>query len=343
MWRRSLSAGCRCFGFGSIGAKRRGQFHSLHTCSPPALPVGRITALQALEFWKKHFEESGVTEPDLSSHYIVAHSLGGKTIESLEQRKLTEFLSREKTEQIWKLCTKRLSRMPVQYVIQEWDFRDLTLTMRPPVFIPRPETEELVELVLTDLKNKPSSGDTVQTCLEVGCGSGAVSLSLLSSCPQLQVVALDRSQEAVELTKENASRLKLQDRIQIHHLDFMTEADEACSRCSPVSVLVSNPPYLFSDDVKTLEPEILRFEDPFALDGGSDGLTVIKQILTVAPKILSDRGGIYLEVDPRHPPLIQQWVEANVAELRYVETRPDINSRPRFCVLQKKQRELDVK
>ncbi|XP_024915894.1 MTRF1L release factor glutamine methyltransferase isoform X2 [Cynoglossus semilaevis] len=306
MWRRSLSAGCRCFGFGSIGAKRRGQFHSLHTCSPPALPVGRITALQALEFWKKHFEESGVTEPDLSSHYIVAHSLGGKTIESLEQRKLTEFLSREKTEQIWKLCTKRLSRMPVQYVIQEWDFRDLTLTMRPPVFIPRPETEELVELVLTDLKNKPSSGDTVQTCLEVGCGSGAVSLSLLSSCPQLQVVALDRSQEAVELTKENASRLKLQDRIQIHHLDFMTEADEACSRCSPVSVLVSNPPYLFSDDVKTLEPEILRFEDPFALDGGSDGLTVIKQILTVAPKILSDRG-------------------------------------PRFCVLQKKQRELDVK
>uniref|UniRef100_A0A3P8X4L2 peptide chain release factor N(5)-glutamine methyltransferase n=1 Tax=Cynoglossus semilaevis TaxID=244447 RepID=A0A3P8X4L2_CYNSE len=320
--------------------QRRGQFHSLHTCSPPALPVGRITALQALEFWKKHFEESGVTEPDLSSHYIVAHSLGGKTV---QQRKLTEFLSREKTEQIWKLCTKRLSRMPVQYVIQEWDFRDLTLTMRPPVFIPRPETEELVELVLTDLKNKPSSGDTVQTCLEVGCGSGAVSLSLLSSCPQLQVVALDRSQEAVELTKENASRLKLQDRIQIHHLDFMTEADEACSRCSPVSVLVSNPPYLFSDDVKTLEPEILRFEDPFALDGGSDGLTVIKQILTVAPKILSDRGGIYLEVDPRHPPLIQQWVEANVAELRYVETRPDINSRPRFCVLQKKQRELDVK
>lgn len=121
--------------------QRRGQFHSLHTCSPPALPVGRITALQALEFWKKYFEESGVTEPDLSSHYIVAHSLGGKTvrflsssfmlwcnvwvffmcvffvlfcffcqIESLEQRKLTEFLSREKTEQIWKLCTKRLSR-----------------------------------------------------------------------------------------------------------------------------------------------------------------------------------------------------------------------------------------
>lgn len=124
-----------------------------------------------------------------------------------------------------------LCRMPVQYVIEEWDFRDLTLKMRPPVFIPRPETEagreknrphirrmyneipmsnqtwpelcflcvlvqELVELVLTDLEMKPGTGaggDAQHTCLEVGCGSGAISLSLLKNLPQVRFVFIEGS------------------------------------------------------------------------------------------------------------------------------------------------------
>ncbi|XP_029287028.1 MTRF1L release factor glutamine methyltransferase isoform X1 [Cottoperca gobio] len=338
MWR---SAGYRCFGpKGLLG------YLAVRTFSAPALPAGRITALQAMDFWKRHFVERGVTEPDHSSHYILAYLLGAKTIESLEQRKLTEFLSPEKTEQMWKLCSRRLSRMPVQYVIEEWDFRDLTLKMRPPVFIPRPETEELVELVLTDLQMKSGTGvgaDNQHTCLEVGCGSGAISLSLLKSLPQLKAIAVDQSQAAVDLTGENALRLGLQDRLQIHHLDVMKEAETVLSLSSSVSVLVSNPPYLFSEDMTTLEPEIFWFEDHAALDGGNDGLKVIKQILTLAPQILSDHGHVYLEVDPRHPPLIQRWVEANVEDMHYVETRHDICGRPRFCILQREESNRDHK
>ncbi|XP_074500715.1 MTRF1L release factor glutamine methyltransferase [Sebastes fasciatus] len=340
MWRRCLSAGYRCFGCKSVGPKGLWGVHVVRTCSGPAVPGGRITALQVVDLWKRHFAERGVSEPDHSSLYIIAHLLGAKTIESLGQGKLTEVLSPEKTEQIWKLCSRRLSRMPVQYVIEEWDFRDLTLKMRPPVFIPRPETEELVELVLADLEMKTGTGvcaDTHHTCLEVGCGSGAISLSLLKSLPQLKVIAVDQSQDAVDLTGENALRLGLQDRLQIHHIDVMKDAEAVLSLCSHVSALVSNPPYLFSEDMTTLEPEILRFEDHAALDGGEDGLKVIKQILTLAPQILSNHGRVYLEVDPRHPPLIQTWVEANVEEMRYVETRHDISGRPRFCILQKEE------
>ncbi|XP_038552682.1 MTRF1L release factor glutamine methyltransferase isoform X1 [Micropterus salmoides] len=340
MWRRSLRVGYRCF-----GPKGTWGSHSVRTCSAPALPAGRITALQALDLWKRNFVENGVTEPDHSSRYIIAYLLGAKTIESLEEGKLTEFLSQEKTEQMWKLCTRRLSRMPVQYVIEEWDFRDLTLKMRPPVFIPRPETEELVELVLTDLKRKPGTGvgaDAQYTCLEVGCGSGAISLSLLKSLPQLKAIAVDQSQNAVDLTRENAFRLGLQDRLQIYQIDVMRDAETVLSLCSPVSALVSNPPYLFSEDMTSLEPEIFsycipRFEDHAALDGGKDGLKVIRQILSLAPQILSNHGRVYLEVDPRHPVLIRQWVEANVAEMHYVETRHDITGRPRFCILQKEK------
>ncbi|XP_036956893.1 MTRF1L release factor glutamine methyltransferase isoform X1 [Acanthopagrus latus] len=341
MWRICLSAGCRRFGLKGIWGS-----HAVRRCSAPALPAGRITALQAGDLWKSHFEESGVSEPDHSTHYIIAYLLGAKTIESLEQGKLTELLSREKTEQMWQLCTKRLSRMPVQYVIEEWDFRDLTLKMRPPVFIPRPETEELVELVLSDLEKAGVGADEQRTCLEVGCGSGAISLSLLKSLPQLKAIAVDQSQAAVDLTRENASRLGLQDRLQVYHIDVMKDAETLLSLCSTVSALVSNPPYLFSEDMTSLDPEISRFEDHAALDGGKDGLKVIRQILTLAPRILSSPGRVYLEVDPRHPPLIRRWVEANVEEMHYVETQQDITGRPRFCILQKeksnKDHELDL-
>uniref|UniRef100_A0A3Q3WBP1 peptide chain release factor N(5)-glutamine methyltransferase n=1 Tax=Mola mola TaxID=94237 RepID=A0A3Q3WBP1_MOLML len=314
---------------------------AVRRCSAPPLPPGRITALQAVDIWRRRFIERGVTEPEHSANYIVAHLLGAKTIESLEQGKLTELLGADKTKQIWQLCTRRLSRMPVQYVIEEWDFRDLTLKMRPPVFIPRPETEELVDLVLADLAGMPGTGDAQHTCLEVGCGSGAISLSLLKSLPQLKVFAVDQSQDAVDLTAENAAWLGLQDRLQVYHVDVMTET--LLRLCSRVSALVSNPPYLYSEDMKSLEPEILRFEDHSALDGGKDGLEVIKQILALAPHILSDRGRVYLEVDPRHPPLIPQWVEASVDRLHYVETRHDIAGRPCYCILQKGKSNWDLR
>ncbi|XP_004068788.2 hemK methyltransferase family member 1 [Oryzias latipes] len=331
MWRRVLRGGHAFIGLRSGGTKALWGFHGLRACSAPALPAGCITALQAVDFWTKQFEGKGVTEPELSSRYIIAYLLGAKTIESLEQQRLKEFLSREETDQLWQLCTQRLSRMPVQYVIGEWDFRDLTLKMRPPVFIPRPETEELVEVVLTDLQRLCGSGATV---LEVGCGSGAISVSLLKSLPQLKAFALDQSQEAVDLTRENALRYGVQDRLQVHNIDVVKDADALLGLCGSVAVLVSNPPYLFSQDMTTLQPEILRFEDHAALDGGKDGLNVIKQILTLAPRILPNQGRVYLEVDPRHPPLIQQWVEGNGKSLQYIETRSDICGRPRFCILQ---------
>ncbi|XP_041836846.1 MTRF1L release factor glutamine methyltransferase [Melanotaenia boesemani] len=344
MWKRSLCVGYRpCLASGSR-SKGIWSFHDIRSCSSPALPAGRITALEAVDFWKRHFEKRGVTEPEQSSQHIIAHLLGAKTIQSLEQGRLTEFLSPEKTEQVWQLCTRRLSRMPVQYVIEEWDFRDLTLKMRPPVFIPRPETEELVELVLTDFQRNPGMGlsaSSQQTCLEVGCGSGAISLSLLKSLPQLKAFALDQSQDAVDLTRENALRLGLQDRLQTYHIDVMKDAETVLRFFSNTSALVSNPPYLFSEDMASLEPEIFRFEDHSALDGGEDGLNVVKKILTLAPHVLSNHGRVYLEVDPRHPPLIRDWVEVNVEELQYVETRNDINGRPRFSILQKEKSNKD--
>lgn len=173
-------------------------------------------------------------------------------------------------------------------------------------------------------------------CLEVGCGSGAISLSLLRSIPQLRVFALDQSQTAVCLTTENANRLGLQDRLDVHHLDVIKDADAILSKCGPVDFLVSNPPYLLSQDMETLQTEILRFEDHSALDGGLDGLSVIRPILALSSKLLTPRGRVYLEVAPCHPPVIQQLIEEMWPGLLYLETHCDLTNRPRFSILQKK-------
>ncbi|XP_062402198.1 MTRF1L release factor glutamine methyltransferase [Sardina pilchardus] len=298
----------------------------------------RFTVEQALTEWGTRFKVAGVPEPQLSSEYIISHVLGHKTLNSLSRKVLTQSLSQAQLDRVWKLCHKRLTRMPVQYVIEEWDFRDITLKMKPPVFIPRPETEELVSLILADLQECGFTSRDMDTLsfLEVGCGSGAISLSLLHSLTQVRGIALDQSAEAVALTRENAQSLGLHDRLQVSQVDVMKDADWLLRTCNPVEVLVSNPPYLFPEDLDSLEPEVKRFEDRAALDGGEEGMCVIDQILAIAPRLLTDKGRVYLEVEPRHPDLIQTRLKERVPGLKYVKTHNDFTNRPRFCILQRR-------
>ncbi|XP_038626902.1 MTRF1L release factor glutamine methyltransferase isoform X3 [Tachyglossus aculeatus] len=240
--------------------------------------------------------------------------------------------------------------MPVQYIFGEWDFQDLTLKMVPPVFIPRPETEELVNLVLKEksLKNMESMEaapsfhqlpdfPTGPLILEVGCGSGAISLSLLSKLPQSRVIAVDKSEAAVRLTRENAQRLHLQDRIRIIHLDISSRMNwQQLIPWGPVDLVVSNPPYVFQSDMAHLAAEILSYEDPGALDGGEDGMKVIRDILSLTPWLLKNFGSVFLEVDPRHPELVGNWLPSQPdLFLSLSATHTDFCGKPRFLHIQK--------
>ncbi|XP_056606465.1 MTRF1L release factor glutamine methyltransferase isoform X2 [Triplophysa dalaica] len=314
------------------GVSQLSSFFSSTSCAAEgavAPPVdSSVTAEQAVRLWAQHFTLHGISEPLLSSQYIIAHVLGHKTFDGVDRRQLKDPLTDTQRVSVWKLCTKRLTSMPVQYVIEEWDFRDLTLKMKPPVFIPRPETEELVGLVLENLRLiRGESYGTDLRCLELGCGSGAISLSLLHNIPQLRVFALDQSQAAVCLTMENANRLGLQDRLEVQQLDVMGDSDALLSKCGPVHFLVSNPPYLLTQEMQSLQTEIVRFEDHAALDGGLDGLSVIRSILVLASKLLIESGRVYLEVAQCHPPVIRQMIEETMPGLLYLETRCDLTNR----------------
>lgn len=301
--------------------------------------AGLLSATGLVGYWTGVFEKRGIPEARESSEYIVAHVLGAKTFQSLKPELRTQPLTAKQLQCIQELCSRRLQRMPVQYILGEWDFRGLSLKMVPPVFIPRPETEELVEWVLEEVAQRPCAvgAQGGPLILDVGCGSGAIALSLLSQLPKSQVIAVDKEEAAISLTHENAQRLQLQDRIRIISLDVTSEDNWTyLLPWGPVNLMVSNPPYIFYKDMEQLAPEILSYEDPVALDGGEEGMDIITRILTLAPQLLNASGSIFLEVDPRHPELVRSWLQSQPnLHLSLMAVRRDFCGRPRFLHIQK--------
>nr|XP_019579320.1 PREDICTED: hemK methyltransferase family member 1 isoform X6 [Rhinolophus sinicus] len=200
-WGRMLRA------FLSGPGRRGGAWGSAYSSWPPHRPVpGLLNATELVSHWTAIFEKEGIPEARESSEYIVAHVLGAKTFQSLRPVLWTQPLTPWQLQCIQELSSCRLQRMPVQYILGEWDFRGLSLKMAPPVFIPRPETEELVEWVLEEVAQRPRAvgAQGGPLILEVGCGSGAISLSLLSQLPQSRVIAVDKGEASICLTRENA-------------------------------------------------------------------------------------------------------------------------------------------
>ncbi|MCL1888477.1 MAG: peptide chain release factor N(5)-glutamine methyltransferase [Kiritimatiellaeota bacterium] len=176
---------------------------------------------------------------------------------------------------------------PVQYILGEWDFRNLTLRVDRRALIPRPETELLVDWVLETegIWNLPNP-----RVADIGTGTGCIILSIAAERPHAECVAVDASADALNLARENAGRLKFSDRVTFLQAD-------ACSEFQPASfdVLVSNPPYIASAEVATLPPHILDHEPRLALDGGKDGLGIIRKLLWQARTRLAPRGILVIE------------------------------------------------
>ncbi|XP_044906556.1 MTRF1L release factor glutamine methyltransferase isoform X3 [Felis catus] len=258
-------------GLGRKGGTRGWAFSSWQ----PYLPLaGLLSATEVVSHWTAVFEKRGIPEAQASSEYIVAHVLGAKTFQSLRPVLRTQPLSPWQLQHVQKLSSYRLQRMPVQYILGEWDFQGLSLKMAPPVFIPRPETEELVEWVLKEVTQSscPMGAQGGPLILEVGCGSGAISLSLLSQLPQSRVIAVDKGEAAICLTQENAQRLRLLDRIQIVPLDVTLEGSWShLLPWGPMDLVVSNPPYIFHQDMEQLAPEIRRYRKNEARRGKMPG------------------------------------------------------------------------
>jgi release factor glutamine methyltransferase len=308
-----------------------------------------------------------VPEPEASAEWLAIHAFALSNQSRATIRRNPKLLNERDINRYTLLCRKRaLNRTPVQYLVGSWDFHNITLKLRPPVLIPRPETEELVELVLRGAP-KPRPGLHYHV-LDVGCGSGAILVALLVAHPTWRGIGIDVSEPAIALSMRNARYNRVNGQCGFQLADIASWpgvivqedklgtviARRPITRKLPDSdirvaaepvqsgafdVLVSNPPYIPSRDMAQLAPEVAQHEDPGALAGGGrDGMGVIRKILLRAGELVRPGGRIWLEVDPTQPALIALEVETNeeLAKLRYVRTTKDMNGRDRFCELEVK-------
>ncbi|KZC04032.1 HemK methyltransferase family member 1 [Dufourea novaeangliae] len=305
----------------------------LYTVNAQCSNVGEI-----IKQWSQRFENEGVPEPVESIEYIVAHVLGIKKPVNLTFAKHEE-LTLDQCNKLETLCECRLSRMPVQYIIGEWDFRDITLKLVPPIFIPRPETEILVDFVL---KRIGASQNSRQEVLEVGCGSGAISLAIAHANKTVNCVAIDTNRQACELCMENRDALDLKNQVHIVHAtvtdngtvqlsDILSGSENLDLNSKTFDFIVSNPPYICTHQIPALEPEIKIYEDLRAINGGDDGLKVIKPLLKYAAAALKPGGRLFLEVDASHPEYIKFFTEKYPNfKLQYEHTYKDFCNFHRF-------------
>lgn len=211
---------------------------------------------------------------------------------------------------------------PVQYVLGQWDFRKLTLKVDRRALIPRPETEQLVDLVLKSDHVRQTPKPLV---VDVGTGTGCIILSLAQELRDGVFVGLDISPEALSLAKENAAGTGLENRVLFAESDGCGEFDPAS-----VDVLVSNPPYIPSRVVDGLEPHVRDHEPRLALDGGPDGLAVYRALLLDAVMVLKPGGGVFFEIGDEQGAALREMLEEY--GFAKVEIIKDYSGKDRFAV-----------
>ena len=244
---------------------------------------------------------------------------------SLKNLTFTDFvfaLQQEVTEEekqfVGEIYQQLVAHKPAQYIIGHADFFGMQLTVDERVLIPRPETEELVELILAENHEENLS------VLDIGTGSGAIALALSKNRPDWSVTAADISQEALELASENAKNQNLQ--IFFKKSDCFTEISEK------YDIIVSNPPYISREDESEVGLNVLYSEPHLALFADEDGLAIYRKIAEDAKDYLKDGGKIYLEIGYKQGQSVPELFRKHLPEKR-VRTLKDQFGQDRMVVV----------
>ena len=239
------------------------------------------------------------------------------------------------------LVRRRERREPAAYIMGHREFWNLDIEVRPGVLVPRPETEFVVEEALARLT--PGTADAASSVRErdaaagsrwprvadVGTGSGCLAIALARWLPHCQVVATDVSELALALAERNAARHDVAHRIRFVPTDLLDGI------AGPFHAIVSNPPYVPTGDLLTLQPEVRDYEPVGALDGGPDGLDVIRRLVPAAASCLTPGGWLLFEFSYGQVEAVRALV-ATEPRLRLESVRDDLAGIPRVAVAQRR-------
>lgn len=198
-----------------------------------------------------------------------------------------EVLSDQHWNSFQDLLERRLKREPLQYILGETEFMGLDFNVGPTVLIPRPDTEILVEAIL-DLEEE--RGNSPMVAADIGTGSGAIAIALAKSLPYMTVVATDLSTEALDVARLNARRHQVEAQVEFRHGDGLSALE------GPVDYLISNPPYIGTEQLPGLEPEVRDYEPIVALTPGEDSLRWYRTFATEGADFIKPGGYLAVEV-----------------------------------------------
>jgi release factor glutamine methyltransferase len=252
--------------------------------SVPDLNAG-ISVAAARQMLAQTLRQHGIDSPDLDARLLVGHALG-LTHTDLA-RDAARALTAAEADAVAALLTRRLAREPVARILGAKEFWGLSLKLNGDTLVPRPETETVVEAALDAIGERRSGALRIA---DLGTGSGALLLALLSECPRATGVGTDVSAGALACARGNAQTLGLAERA------TFTLSDYGAALAGPFDLVVSNPPYVRRDDIVTLQPEVRQFDPLRALDGGPDGLAAYRVITADARRLLRHDGVIVVEL-----------------------------------------------
>jgi len=290
---------------------------------------GREWTVQALMAWTaKFFAQKGIDNPRLDAEVLLAHALGENRIDLYlrPERKVPP-----ETLAVFKgFLQRRLRREPVAYITGRREFYSISLQVGPEVLVPRPETEHVVERALAEGRRLDRIDPfRVTRILDVGTGSGNIAIALAKHLPRAKIFATDRSRGALSMARRNAlSSLGPTGAIRFLEADLFMGLHPQKAR---FDLIVSNPPYIPSGQINSLPTEVRAYEPRSALDGGADGMDVLRTLLSDGPRYLATGGVLVCEIgEDQKEPLLDLATQSG--SFASVEFESDYAGKPRVLV-----------
>jgi release factor glutamine methyltransferase len=284
---------------------------------PDTLVDSRPTVRAALDLGAAALRDAGIEGGCVDAEWLLAEALGiarGRLGLQAQQP-----LDPPAAARYVRALRRRIAREPLQHIVGTQAFRHLTIKVSGDALVPRPETEVLAGWALELLP--PARTPLV---IDVGTGSGCIACAMASERPDLTVVALDASPRAVALARDNVAALGLAERVTVEVSDLFSVLGT-----TRADLIVCNPPYLPASLIPTLAPEVSHHDPRLALDGGADGLDVIRRLVEAAPRWLAPAGWLVLETAGGAQASAVVALMSARGFVR-VETRPDLAGVERF-------------
>ena len=269
-----------------------------------------LTVLEAIQLSTTYLENKGVESARTNAELLLADILNCKRLELYLS--FDKPLKENELDIYREFIKKRGQRIPLQYILGYVDFYGYKFCVDHNVLIPRPETELLVERIIEDI-----SGKDKLRMLDVGCGSGNISLVLANKLSQAEVLGIDISEAALNNAEKNKNSFNFNGNVTFLKTDILHDNIEHLGK---FDLVVSNPPYVSLNDFNELEPELKNYEPRISLTDEHDGLTFYRRIISLSKIMLNPKGRIYFEVGKdQHTAISEMMLDTGFSNLKVIK------------------------